>query len=217
MKWIGAFVVLMCSATVWAATPAPPASRLDALLAHTKTLTADFTETVENANAVTVKKSSGQVAIAKPGHFRWDYEKPYKQVIVADGQHLWLYDPGLEQVTKRSQPHALASGPAALLAGTASAEKSFTISAAGKKDGLKWLKLVPKNAESSFKALRIGLDSSGGIKALQLDSKLDQTTRIEFSHVLRNIKIDPSRFKFTPPNDADVVDQTSDTITSGAP
>src|SRR5699024_840634 len=147
-------------------------------------------------------------AIAKPGHFRWDYEKPYRQIIVADGKYLWLYDPGLQQVTRRSQPHALASGPAALLAGTASAEKSFMISSAGEKDGLRWLKLVPKNAESSFKALRIGLDSSGGIKALELDSKLGQTTRIEFMHLKRNIKIAPSRFRFTPPANADVVDQS---------
>lgn len=208
MKWIGALAALMCAATAMAAPAPAPVSRLDALLSHTRTLTADFTETVVNANAVTVKKSSGTVAIAKPGHFRWHYEEPYEQIIVADGKQLWMYDPALQQVTVSKQPQALASGPAALLAGTAGAGESFKVSGAGNKDGLEWLKLVPKSTDSNFKVLRIGLDSDGVIKALELDSRLGQTTRIEFSHVERNIEIDPSRFKFTPPDDADVVHQS---------
>ncbi len=201
---------------VTAVTPSP-ASQLDALLAQTRTLTAHFTETVENASAVTVKHSSGTVAIAKPGRFRWDYQKPYKQIIVADGEKLWTYDPALEQATVRDEPQALASGPAALLAGTAHVEEGFTVTAAGRSDGLAWLKLVPKADDTSYKAIRIGLDRKGQIRALELDSKLDQTTRIEFSHVKRNEAVDPARFEFKPPAGTDVVHQSSGTTTAGAP
>lgn len=191
------------------ATAATPAAQLDALLAGTTTLTARFTETVENANAVTIRQSSGTVAIAKPGRFRWDYDKPYRQVIVADGKRLWVYDPGLEQVTVRDEPQALAAGPASLLAGTGNVEASFDVSEGGNADGLQWIKLVPKSNQSDYKAIRVGLAQDGVIRAMELDSNLDQTTRIEFSDVKRNAPIDPSRFRFTPPPGADVVDQTA--------
>lgn len=190
------------------AAAATPAAQLDALLSSTRTLTAHFTETVANANAVTVKKSSGTVSIAKPGRFRWDYEKPYKQVIVADGSRLWVYDPGLEQVTVRDEPRALAAGPASLLAGTGGVEANFEVSDGGNANGLHWIRLVPKTDESDYKAIRVGLAPDGVIRAMELDSNLDQSTRIEFSDVKRNVAIPPSRFQFKPPPGADVVHQS---------
>ncbi|MGH8273721.1 MAG: outer membrane lipoprotein chaperone LolA [Gammaproteobacteria bacterium] len=216
-----AMITLLASfffASAMAATAAQtPASRLDAMLAQTKTFTAEFTETVENANAVTVKHSSGTVAIAKPGRFRWDYKKPYQQVIVADGKQLWTYDPSLEQATVRDEPQALASGPAALLAGTARVEENFKVSDAGRAQGLEWLKLVPKSHDTDYKAIQIGVTGKGGIRAIRLDSELDQTTRINFSHVKRNAAVNPSRFRFKPPPGTDVVHQSSGTTTTGAP
>ncbi len=202
-----AFSALLLSASAMAATTTP-ASRLDALLAATTTLTAHFSETIANANAVTVKQSSGTVAIAKPGRFRWDYEKPYRQIIVADGEKLWMYDPELEQVTVRDEPQALAAGPASLLAGRGQVEANFSVSEGGSANGLQWIKLVPKTDESDYKAIRIGFTLNGVIRAMELDSNLDQTTHIEFSDVKRNVAIDPARFRFTPPPGADVVNQT---------
>jgi outer membrane lipoprotein carrier protein len=217
MKFIIAvFAALSFSAGAIAAT-ASPAARLDALLSQTKTLTAHFAETVANANAVTVKKSSGTVTIAKPGRFRWDYKKPYRQIIVANGKKLWTYDPSLQQATVRDEPTALASGPAALLAGKANVERNFTVSEAGHAKGLEWLKLVPKNANGNYKAIRIGLSANGNIRALELDSKLDQTTHIEFSHIKRNGKISAARFHFSAPRGTDVVHQSSGATTTGAP
>ncbi|MDN5863991.1 MAG: outer membrane lipoprotein chaperone LolA [Gammaproteobacteria bacterium] len=207
MKWIGLLAALLLPAVAAAAATPAPASRLDALLAQTKTLTADFAETVVNANAVTVKRSSGTLAIAKPGRFRWDYKEPYRQLILADGEKLWTWDPALEQVVVRDQPHALASGPAALLAGTASVEKRFEVRRIQRAGTLDWLQLTPKSADSSFKEIRIGLDDEGRIRSLELDSRLGQTTRIEFSHIRRNAEIAPGLFRFTPPANADVVHQ----------
>ncbi|MGH8161021.1 MAG: outer membrane lipoprotein chaperone LolA [Gammaproteobacteria bacterium] len=215
MKLLITLIAGLLPTIALAAAPSP-VSRLDALLSKTQTLTAHFTETVENANAVTIKHSAGTVAIAKPGRFRWDYQKPYKQIIVADGQKLWTYDPALQQATVRDEPRALAAGPAALLAGTARVEENFTVSDAGRSGGLDWLKLVPKTNDASYKSIRIGLDRKGGIRALELDSKLDQTTRIEFSRVVRNKRIDRSRFEFNPPAGTDVVHQSSGATTAGA-
>jgi len=184
-----------------------PAQRLDHLFSQTHTLRAHFSETVQNANAATVKQSSGTLAIAKPGRFRWDYTKPYRQLIIADGSKLWLYDPGLQQVTVRGERHALAAGPAALLAGTGKVEDQFIVSDAGEHDGLHWIRLVPRDAQSDYSAMQIGLDKSGELGQLVLESKLDQTTRIVFTDVERNVKLDDGLFRFSPPKGADVVHQ----------
>jgi len=192
-----------------------PAQRLDSLFSQTRTLSAHFSETVQNANAATVKQSSGTLAIAKPGRFRWDYEKPYKQLIVADGEKLWLYDPGLQQVTVRPETRALAAGPAALLAGTSKVEDQFKVSDAGEHGGLHWVRLVPLGDESDYTEMRVGLDGGGQLKELQLDSKLGQTTRITFSDLKRNVTLDPGLFKFTPPPGVDVVHQQSPAAATG--
>ncbi len=210
-----AFALVLAAAGARAATPAAPAQRLDALFSQTRTLTAHFSETVKNANAATVKQSSGTLAISKPGRFRWSYEKPYKQLIVADGHRLWLYDPGLQQVTVRPESRALAAGPAALLAGNSKVEDQFKVSDAGRHGGLDWVRLVPLNAESDYTAMQVGLDARGRLKALTLDSKLGQTTRIVFSDLKRNVRLDPGLFKFTPPPGVDVVHQQSPAATTG--
>jgi len=212
---IAAVLTFMLAGTAASAAAMTPAQRLDHLFSQTRTLSAHFSETVQNANAATVKQSSGTLAIAKPGRFRWNYEKPYRQLIVADGKKLWLYDPGLEQVTVRPETHALAAGPAALLAGTSKVEDQFKVSDAGTHDGLHWVRLAPLNVESDYTAMRVGLDAQGQLKELMLDSKLGQTTRIVFSDLKRNVKLDPELFKFTPPRGADVVHQQSPAAATG--
>ena len=201
-------VYMLGFAAAAGAAPAP-AQRLNRLFSQTHTLRAHFSETVKNANAATVKHSSGTLAISKPGRFRWDYTKPYRQLIVTDGTRLWLYDPGLQQVTVRNESHALAAGPAALLAGTGKVEDQFIVSDAGKRAGLRWVRLVPRNAQSDYTEMQVGLDGQGDLRELLLKSKLDQTTRLVFSHVERNVKLDDGLFQFTPPKGADVVHQGS--------
>lgn len=192
-----------------AAAPSGAAQRLDSLLAQTHTLTAHFTETVENANAATVRRAQGTVVISKPGRFRWDYQKPYRELIVADGAQLWVYDPDLEQVTVRPEPQALAAGPAQLLAGSGRVEDQFEVSADGTAGGLQWLRLVPRSHASDYSAIRLGLAPSGEIRVMELASKLGQTTRLEFSDVRHNVAVDPARFRFTPPPGVDVVHQAA--------
>lgn len=198
--------LLLLAGGAFAAAPGP-ARRLDHLLARTKTLTARFTETVENANAATVKHAEGTLAIARPGRFRWDYQKPYREIIVADGAKLWVYDPDLEQVTVQPEPRALAAGPAQLLAGSGRVEDQFDVSDAGTADGLQWLRLVPQSDDSDYTAIRLGLDAAGGIRAMELDSKLGQTTHLDFTDVQRNAPVDAAQFHFSPPPGVDVVHQ----------
>ncbi|HEX5314292.1 MAG TPA: outer membrane lipoprotein chaperone LolA [Gammaproteobacteria bacterium] len=216
MKVLFLLVASLVSLTALGAATTP-AQRLDAILARTKTLSADFTETVTNANAAMVKQSSGSVAVARPGKFRWDYRKPYRQIIVADGENLWIYDPALEQVTVRPESRALTAGPAALLAGSGDIATSFVVSDLGDSGGFDWLKLVPRSGDANYRAIRIALAANGEIRALELDSKLGETSRINFSHVRSNISMDASRFRFTPPAGADVVHEAPNSASSAGP
>ena len=72
--------------------------RLRAFVRDTQTARAEFTQTVTDKNGRMVQQASGEFAIARPGRFRWNVEKPYKQLLVGDGERVWIYDADLNQV-----------------------------------------------------------------------------------------------------------------------
>lgn len=185
------------------------AAKLDSFLAQVHSLKANFTQTVLDAQLKTNKQSSGTVIIKRPNRFRWDYAAPQKQLIVADGKRVWMFDEDLEQVTVKTLDRTLASSPAMLLGGSDRIEQNFTVKDLGHTGKLWWVQLTPKVADTDFKKVRIGLDDKN-VKVMELTDSLGQTTRIEFSDVQRNPEIPDSAFKFTPPPGADVIGDAGD-------
>lgn len=180
--------------------------RLKAFIAGAKTAEADFSQTVADKTGRVTQQASGRMAFARPGKFRWDYTAPYEQVIVGDGVKLWLYDADLEQVTIKSLGDVIAGTPAALLAGDNSIEKYFTLKNAGEAGGLEWLEATPKNKDTTFERIRMGF--KGDVLAqMELDDFFGQRTTLKLSRFVRNPTIAPSRFTFTPPKGADVIDE----------
>src|SRR5512146_732982 len=117
------------------------ANGLDDFLAFnsaTRTGTASFEQQAFDRSGKVVDRSSGTFAFARPGKFRWTYEKPHRQLLIADGTRLWIYDPDLEQVTVKRAGRAISSTPAARLAGKDDITQLFTLRDAGTKDGLAW-------------------------------------------------------------------------------
>ncbi len=203
-------LALLCLALL--VTPLAQANSLDRLrtfLEGTKTLRADFTQTVMAKNGRKPQFSSGAMAVARPHKFRWQIEKPYPQLIVGDGEKVWLYDPELKQVTIKKQGAALSGSPAALLAGEglAALEKHFSLRDAGEKDGLEWLEATPKTTDSGFERVRIGFtaNAAGELRAMELVDSFGQTTSLIFSRFERNPALSASTFRFTPPAGADVL------------
>jgi outer membrane lipoprotein carrier protein len=142
--------------------------------------------------------------LLRPGRFRWTYAKPVDQLIVGDGQRVWIYDRDLNQVTVRRLSKALGSTPAALLAGSSDVEKAFDLSEAGQRDGLEWLEAKPKDREAGFERIRMGFDTAG-VRAMELTDNFGQTTLLRFTNLLRNPKVDAADFRFEPPKGADVL------------
>lgn len=179
-------------------------ARLEKFFKDVHTLRADFRQEILNARSEVVKKASGQVVIQRPGHFRWDYAKPYDQVIVADGTTLWIYDADLEQVTVKPMATLVKDTPALLLSSGASLEDAFDITDLGAKDGLQWVGLRPKARESNFKGVRLGFDQRGP-RIMVLTDNFDQVTRLSFDHLQLNSTVDSKVFQFHPPAGVDVI------------
>jgi outer membrane lipoprotein carrier protein len=170
----------------------------------TQSARADFEQKVVDRAGKTVQQVKGNFVFVRPGKFRWVYAKPADQVIVGDGERVWIHDRELNQVTVRKLSRALGSTPAALLAGDADVEKAFELSEAGMRDGLEWLEAKPKEREAGFERIRMGF-GAGGIEAMELSDHFGQTTLLRFTNLARNPKVDAAEFRFTPPKGADVL------------
>jgi chaperone LolA len=197
---------LLFALVLGSAAHAGGVERLKAFIAGAQTAEADFSQTVADKTGRVTQQASGRMAFARPGKFRWDYSKPYEQVIVGDGVKLWLYDADLEQVTVKSLGDVIAGTPAALLAGDNSIEKYFSLKNAGEAGGLEWLEATPKNKDTSFERIRMGFKGDVLVQ-MELDDFFGQRTTLKLSRFVRNPTIAPSRFTFTPPKGADVIDE----------
>jgi outer membrane lipoprotein carrier protein len=151
--------------------------------------------------------------ISRPGKFRWQIDKPYSQLLVGDGEKVWMHDPDLRQVTVRKVGAALGGTPAALLAGDNTIEKNFTLRQIDKTDearsgdagdALDWVEATPRMADSGFEKVRLGF-AAHELKAMVLHDSLGQTTRLNFSRVERNPRLPPGLFRFVPPAGADIL------------
>ena len=196
------------------------ASSLDTLeifLKSTKSGRADFTQVVTppaKAGQTTVrsKTSTGQFAFVRPTRFRFDYIKPFPQIIVADGQTLWLYDADLEQVTARKQAQALGSTPAALVATAVdlgALQKEFSLEAQADADGLQWVQATPKNRESTIQSVRMGLRAEGAavsLSKLEIFDAMGQRSVLSFERFEINpAGLGPAQFNFVPPKGVSVI------------
>ncbi len=179
--------------------------KLKAFAAQTQSARASFTQTVRDKDGATIQTASGKLVFARPGKFRWEYEKPYQQIIVGDGQKLWVYDKDLNQVTVKKMEGALGSSPAALLAGSNDIEKYYNLDAKGAKGGLDWLEAYPRDEDSMFSKVRMGFKGNL-LDAMELYDQMGQVTVIRFGKLQRNPKLADNLFTFTAPAGADVIE-----------
>jgi outer membrane lipoprotein carrier protein len=181
-----------------------PGARLQTFLKEIKSLQAEFHQTLLDEHREPLEESRGLFLLQRPGKFRWDYQEPFSQEIVADGKHIWFYDPDLEQVTVKEQAAALGDTPALLLSGERLPKDSFHINNLPTKKGLAWVELLPRDKEATFERLLLGFDDHS-LRLMELRDSFGQTTRLVFTAVKINISLDPARFIFTPPEGVDVI------------
>jgi outer membrane lipoprotein carrier protein len=180
--------------------------RLQARYESTRTLTADFTQTVESRTLATPLSSHGTVAFEKPDRMRWSYAAPDEQLIVGDGTTLWIYQPGDKQVIEAPLGEAFhATTPVTFLAGLGRLDRDFDASLE-RDEPERWvLKLVPRKDAGIGTLGLVVSKKDAAIEEARITDPLGTTTRIAFSHEKLNASLDAALFRFTPPSGVDVV------------
>jgi outer membrane lipoprotein carrier protein len=195
------------SALLLALPPAACASglgQLKAFLDGTKTAQGTFRQQVASKARQQAQDSGGTFAFARPGKFRWTYEKPFEQLIVGDGTRVWVYDRDLNQVIVRRLDVALGATPAALLAGDNALEKNFTLTEGTAAGGLEYVDAVPKTQDAQFTKVRLGFRENLP-RAMELTDAFGQISTLTFQTFERNPQLAATMFRFDVPAGADVV------------
>lgn len=198
---IGLVATFLVNTSVYAEDK--PVRQLKAFLKNTKSLTADFKQVLINEQGNPVQTSYGLFYLQRPGKFRWDYLRPFQQQIISTAGKVWFYDTDLEQVTIKKLDESVGSTPALLLSGEISLDDNFTMEQQGVDGELMWVKLVPKNPESTFKYVLMGL-SNESLGGMELSDNFGQLTRIYFSNVVLNPPLKQTLFEFKAPKGVDV-------------
>jgi outer membrane lipoprotein carrier protein len=186
-------------------------SLLEDFFSNVQTLQADFEQKVVDETGMLLEFSTGQFSLSRPGKFRWDYRSTDPdlasgQQIVADGESIFMYDPDLEQVTKRKLTDALGQVPSLMLVqNSASIAEHFSVTDIGVTDGLSWVSLKPLDEDAGYQNLMLGFLGKSLSTIVLLDG-LGNETRLSLSKVENNKKLDDDTFEFKIPAGADLLE-----------
>lgn len=208
LRFINQLIVifLFTTTSVFAASSS---AALSELLNSVQSMQANFTQTIKDTRGKKGQSSTGKMALQRPGKFRWEIIKPMPQLIIANQQKLWIYDPDLEQVTIRSLKGSSDETPALLLShDNAALDSHFDISMQeDKASGWQWFKLKPKKTDNMFNTVQIGFQNKH-LQEMQLEDNLGNVTLIVFSKLQTNPSLSASLFTFKARANVDVIDET---------
>ena len=165
---------------------------------------ARFSQTVLDSQEAVLERSAGTVAVLRPGRFRWQYETPYRQLIVSDGDEMQIYDEDLAQVSVGTLDAARDDPGARLLNERVALDTLFEVSRLPSRAGLEWARLVPRTEGATYRMIEVGMQD-GALVQLRLADQFGQTTELTFSEVARDADLSDALFTFAPPDGVDVV------------
>lgn len=201
------FVPAALATALLLASHVAAAGARDDLAAFTKGLKGldgQFSQQVFDVRGKQKEASSGRVAVSAPRLFRWEYTRPYVQLVVADGKTVWVVDPDLDQATRRPQGPEEANSPLAILLEPARLDRDFVVKDGGTRDGVSWLDIAPRSADAGFKTARLGF-VAGQLARLEYVDALGQRTAIAFSGWKRNPAFAAGTFAYVPAKGVDVI------------
>lgn len=192
--WLPGLTLVLALVVTAPVMAADGAKRVNDYLAGLSSLRASFEQFTFNAERTQMIESRGTLYLQRPGQFRWDYEAPNRQTIIADGRRVYLHDLELKQVTHQSQDRALRGTPALLLADGGPIETHFEAATIPSTDGRDWVELIPKAEDTDVVRIELGFGKDH-LESLIMEDSFGQTTRLNFSDQQRNAKLDPDLFR----------------------
>lgn len=182
----------------------PADANLDRFLTEATTLQANFEQELRSSEGEIVEVAAGMLSLRRPNQFFWEYREPLEQVILADGENLWIYDVDLAQATVTPLDELADATPAMLLSGDIGIRDSFETVDYFSVEGTDWVQLAPSAAGADFRSILVGF-RGGELASLELLDALDQVTRIDFTEVVENADLSADQFLFDPPRGVDVI------------
>lgn len=203
MKTFPAVLFALCGFGFFTPAQASGLDQIKSFLESNRSARGVFTQTVVAKSGRKPQQSAGIFALQRPGKFRWSYEKPYKQLLVSDGNKLWSYDPDLNQVAVKKIGTAFGASPAALLAGQ-DLDKHFELKEGAAADGLEFVEATPRGGDASFERVKIGFAANRPV-SMEIHDSFGQVTVLRFTQFEPNPALPASLFRFVAPAGADVV------------
>ena len=191
-------------ATIALAQQGPARAQLDRFSSGLDTLYATFEQQVIDNDGKVQDASSGQVWLSRPELFRWEYGGDFPELVVADGERIWIYDEMLEQVTVKDQAAADFDSPLTLLTDPSRLDQQFEAREVGEAEGMQLLELKARNMETQFERLMLGLKDDR-LAMMIMEDAFGLRTEIRFQQIELNPNLDRELFTFTPPESADVI------------
>lgn len=180
-------------------------SKLQGVLAPLKTMKAEFKQISEDGRGVVLQTQAGSFVLSKPNRFYWKSEDPFAQLLVSNGETLWVYDEDLEQVTVQKLDPSLTSTPVLLLSGTIDDIQQQYKVYSDTTDGKTTFSLLPKETGSLFSRLTLHVDQGSMITGLTIKDEVGQVTRVEFKNIQNNVEVASEKFEFNPPEGVDII------------
>jgi outer membrane lipoprotein carrier protein len=197
------FLCALCGCGFLVPAQASGLDQLKSFLETNRSARGVFTQAVISKTGKKPQQSAGIFALLRPGKFRWSYEKPYKTLLVSDGNKLWSYDPELNQVAVKKLGTAFGSSPAALLAGQ-DLDRHFELKEGTVADGIEFVEATPRDGDASFEQVKIGFAANLPV-SMEIHDSFGQVTVLRFTRFEANPALPAGLFRFVAPAGADVV------------
>lgn len=165
-------------------------------------LQAHFTQYELVENNQKVDPNSGQVWMQVPALFRWQYVEPIEQLIVADGEKVWVYDEDLEQVTVKAQDNDL--NPIYVIINDEKSQQHYHIKHEMSRQDIDWISLTPKVRNEEVQTVWLAVHEQTIIQ-IKVVNQMGQTMVFEFNDIQKNPDMPEDMFNFVPPEGVDVV------------
>lgn len=199
------FLILALAAGFSGPLPADSArQQLERFSDGLESLQATFSQVVIDTESRVQDRSEGTVWLKRPDRFRWQYGGDFPELVVGDGEQIWIYDEMLEQVTVKSQAEAGMDSPLALLTEPGRLDQAYEVRGAGEADDAQLLELRSRSPESEFERFLLGLADDRPVLIVMEDA-FGLRTEIRFEDVERNPLLDDELFRFEPPPGVDVI------------
>lgn len=169
---------------------------------------ADFRQETEVKSLGRSLKALGKLSFKRPGKMLWNYETPKGQFVLADGKHLFFYQPDQNQVIKSPLKNAFRGDiPLSFLLGLGNLKKDFNAMLKSSDDSQNVLRLEPKGEAGGYNEILVGVGkASSDIIWVSVRDAASNLTTLRFSSMRKGVGLKDKLFKAQIPSGADVVE-----------